>query len=952
MHFKSQALSLLAIGVTSLVSVQALPANKNTGHVSKAAAKVVSAAAVGSSCSGSTLTPSVQTAPMWIQSITHDGTAPFNANPSTYKVYRNVKDFGAKGDGVTDDTAAINLAISSGSRCGDNCVPQSSTTSPAVVFFPAGKYVVSKPLIQYYYTQMIGDALSPPTLLAAANFSGIGLIDADPYGSNGYNWFVNQGNFYRQIRNFIIDLTQTPATASTTGIHWQVAQATSLTNIVFQMSTASNTAHQGVWMENGSGGFMSDLVFNGGKYGLWVGNQQFTSRNLTINNAQTAIYMNWNWGWTFKTLNINGCQTGLDMTAGGATNQGVGSVLIQDAVISNTPVGVLSDTSATSQTKTSGTLLLDNVKLSNVATAVKNGATGGTILAGTTGSTTVTSWGQGTLYTSTSGTGAFNQGNLPSAPSKPSVLLGTQGFFERPRPQYEHYPVSSFYDVKSAGGAKGDGSTDDTAAIQAALNNYAGCKIIFFPAGEYVVTSTITVPAGSRIVGEAWSTILAGGTKTWQSTSSLAPVFKVGNAGDSGTAEISDLIFSTQGPQPGAVLVEWNIRDPAGAPGSAGMWDVHFRVGGAVGTNLESSQCSKGSTTANSKCYGAGLLLHITSSSSAYIENCWAWTADHDLDGNGNQLSIYSGRGILIESSNGPVWMYGTAAEHNVFYQYQLSGANNVYMGMIQTETPYYQPAPNALSPYTPISSIADPTFSNCAAGDTTCAMAWGLRILNSKNIFVYGAGLYNFFDNYDQTCLATESCQESMVDLENTNSHVYIYNLNTKAATNMVWSSANGALAKQADNTNSFCQTINAFLVDAGTSPVTVTSASTTTTSATKTTTAKGTTTTTTTSASSSPTSSGGWTYLGCYVDALTPRTLPYGAPTISTGMTVEGCESECASAGYTYAGTEYGNECWCGNTMPPTSAPSSDCNMACKGNSAEMCGAGGRFNLYKKSS
>jgi glucan 1,3-beta-glucosidase len=35
------------------------------------------------------------------------GMAPFNSDASTYKVFRNVKDFGAKGDGVTDDTAAI-----------------------------------------------------------------------------------------------------------------------------------------------------------------------------------------------------------------------------------------------------------------------------------------------------------------------------------------------------------------------------------------------------------------------------------------------------------------------------------------------------------------------------------------------------------------------------------------------------------------------------------------------------------------------------------------------------------------------------------------------------------------------------------------------------------------------------------------------------------------------------
>ncbi|OZJ02108.1 hypothetical protein BZG36_05282 [Bifiguratus adelaidae] len=764
---------------------------------------------VGSQCGSMTLTPSVQTAPMWIENITHDGMAPFNSNSSAYQVYRNVKDFGAKGDGVTDDTAAINMAISSGVRCGQGC--DSSTTQPARVFFPAGTYKVSSPIIQYYYTQLIGDALSPPTILAAPNFAGIAVIDSDPYAPGGVNWYTNQNNFFRQVRNFVIDLTQTPATSSSTGVHWQVAQATSLTNLVFEMSTAPNTAHQGIFMEDGSGGFISDLIFNGGKFGMWVGNQQFTSRNLAFNGPQTAIYMNWNWAWTFKSIFINNAQTGIDMTAGGHSSQAVGSIVLLDSKISNTPVGVLTGTNATSFPKTSGSLILDNVQLHNVGAAVKS-PSGMTILAGTTGSTTIASWGQGTLYTNSSDVGTLHQGYLPYAPTKPSVLLGSNGFFERPRPQYEHYPVSAFYSVKTAG-AKGDGVTDDTAAIQAALNNYAGCKIIYFPAGDYVVTSTVVVPAGSRLVGEVWSTILASGT-TWSDASKLSPVFQIGNAGETGVMELSDLLFSTKGPQPGAILMEWNIASPSGQQGATGMWDVHFRVGGAAGTDLEAAQCTKGNPMATPSCMGAGAHLHVTKTGSAYLENVWAWTADHDLDGNHNQLSLYTGRGMLIESTN-PTWLYGTASEHNVLYQYQVSQASNVFMGMIQTETPYFQSAPAAPTPYSPIAQMFDPNFKYCAANSTTCGMAWGLRIDNSKDVFVYGTGLYNFFNNYNQTCLNTENCQDSMVNLENTNKQVYIYNLNTKAATNMIWSTTQGPLALQANNTNNFCQTVNAYLAE-----------------------------------------------------------------------------------------------------------------------------------------
>lgn len=118
----------------------------------------------------------------------------------------------------------------------------------------------------------------------------------------------------------------------------------------------------------------------------------------------------------------------------------------------------------------------------------------------------------------------------------------------------------------------GDGVTDDTSAFQSALNAGVG-KIIHVDAGTYLITRTVTVPAGTKLVGETWSQIAAYGP-FFSDPNNPKVVLKVGAPGQVGDVEMQDLMFTTKGPTAGAILVEWNMKQSK--PGSAGIWGMLF----------------------------------------------------------------------------------------------------------------------------------------------------------------------------------------------------------------------------------------------------------------------------------------------------------------------------------------------------------------------------------------
>lgn len=397
------------------------------------------------------------------------------------------------------------------------------------------------------------------------------------------------------------------------------------------MSTAAGNNQQGMYMENGSGGFMSDLEFTGGAIGMYVGNQQFSVRNLKFSNHQSkAIEIHWDWGWTWKGIEISDCPVGIVMSSPEAATR-VGSAIFIDSKITNCPVGLqLQRASADAAIS----LSLFSVTTSNVPAIVKYEG-GATLLPGSSGASTVAAWGVGKRYDTQNGeaSGAQQSGSYPRAPVISGGLLKspgsqTSGFFERSKPQYEGRPAGDFVNVKLAPySAKGDGKSDDTASLNAALSATAAAgKILWIPAGVYIVTDTIFVPSGAKVVGQSWSQIMGSGAK-FQDQDTSYPVIKVGNAGQAGTVELQDLMFTVRGKTAGAIILQWNMRESS--QGSAAMWDVHIRVGGAAGSDLQVGDCPKLTGSVNPNCVAASMLVHLTPQSSAYFENTWFWVADH-----------------------------------------------------------------------------------------------------------------------------------------------------------------------------------------------------------------------------------------------------------------------------------------------------------------------------------
>ncbi|KAI0676190.1 WSC-domain-containing protein [Trametes maxima] len=108
--------------------------------------------------------------------------------------------------------------------------------------------------------------------------------------------------------------------------------------------------------------------------------------------------------------------------------------------------------------------------------------------------------------------------------------------------------------------------------------------------------------------------------------------------------------------------------------------------------------------------------------------------------------------------------------------------------------------------------------------------------------------------------------------------------------------------------------------------------------------------------SSAAAPVASGtaGWTSVGCITDNTARVLNEYSYE--SETLTADSCLASCAAKGYSLAGIEFGQECYCGNSLKTQNGAgkalaASSCNVPCIADSNTLCGGTWALSLFKRS-
>jgi hypothetical protein len=437
----------------------------------------------------------------------------------------NVKsDFGAKGDGITDDSAAIQQAISS--------TVHHSGTGARIIYFPAGTYLVSKPLLEKDLQGRWSSLLTlqgqnrATTVLKLSDNNPLYQSSREPVDvltlASQHGGLTGGGN--EAFDNFVFDMTIDVGRGNpgAVALNFMGNNYCGLRNVTLQSSDPNHAGTVGLGLQRYAAGpcLMKNVVVNGFDYGIKVASNEYSlvfEDLYLLNQKMYGIYN------ASNVLSIRHLVSSNNAPAIYNKNA-LGAITLLDATL-------YGGSRQSSAIQNEGTLYARNVTSSGYASVLEGDQAHGSSL---------TEYDSGPVLTQ------FGSKEL-------SLRLSVEE-----TPQFEDTNVANWKSVV-AYGADPSGKTDSATAVQAAIDS--GATTVYFPTGVYVISHTIFIRGKVRML-EGFGSSLNPSGKVFQDLSKPAPLLSV----ETGTSDVildhMRIAAFSAGLSPGVIGIQQNSARP------------------------------------------------------------------------------------------------------------------------------------------------------------------------------------------------------------------------------------------------------------------------------------------------------------------------------------------------------------------------------------------------------
>jgi sugar lactone lactonase YvrE/plasmid stabilization system protein ParE len=449
-----------------------------------------------------------------------------------HAVYLTRHDFGAMGDGVADDSDALQHAIDR----------VQETTHHGVVFVPEGRYRLTRTIHVWAGIRLIGYGGRRPVFVLTPNTPGF-QAGADRY----MLWFTDERTpegqpiadaseftFFSAVSN--IDFEIGEGNPAAVAIRFNVAQHSFVSHANFHLGSARAAIEQ-------VGNQASDIHIDGGQYGIVTGKTspawQFLLMDSSFTGEQVAAIQTHEAGFTLVRDRFSDVPVAL-LIPEGEVEQLYG----RDLEIKNISQTVLRLGDAQNLRNE---ITLENIACQHVSSFVE-GAPGDDLPRRTPS------------FIEDRFTLGLEIG--PDGREQGIMLRHHERSTEEPAPVTRSDipalpPMRSWVNVQEIG-AKGDGGTDDTAVLQQAIDAH---QALFFPSGFYRLTGSLHLRANTALVGFSPFTtqfILSDSDSHFQGDGPPIPLL---TAPHGGTNIVTGIGFATGNANPRAAGIDWTAGE-------------------------------------------------------------------------------------------------------------------------------------------------------------------------------------------------------------------------------------------------------------------------------------------------------------------------------------------------------------------------------------------------------